>query len=191
MKYYVDGGRFEIAAHVVYELDSSGKQLRVIKYTDYASDKVRSLWTSAAELRTHWGNAHERAAILEALEQHGITPEQLAQNTDQPEADPFDLICHVAYNAPLRTRRERAERIRKGRADFWEHFKPEARDILNQILEKYVEYGAAQFKVPDILKVPPISEHGNVLEIANKFGGADELRAALENMQNLLYAEVT
>jgi type I restriction enzyme, R subunit len=190
-KFYVDGGSVEIAAHVVYELDSNGKQLRVIKYTDYASDKIRNLWTSAAELRTHWSNAQERAAILEALEEHGITPEQLAENTGQLDADPFDLICHVAYNAPLRTRRERAERILKGRADFWESFKPEAREILNQILEKYIDYGTAQFKVPDILKVSPISEHGNVLEIASRFGGADELRTALENMQNLLYTEVT
>lgn len=189
IKYYVDGGRYGIAAHVVYELDTGGRQLRVVKYTDYAADRVRNLWTSAAELRTHWSNAQERAAILEALEEHGITPEQLAENAGQPDADPFDLICHVAYNAPLRTRRERAERMRKGRADFWERFKPEAREILDQILEKYVEYGTAQFRVPDILKIPPISGHGNVLEIAAKFGGADELRAALENMQSMLYAE--
>jgi type I restriction enzyme R subunit len=140
-------------------------------------------------LRTYWSNSQERTAILEALEERGITPEQLAENTGQPDADPFDLICHVAYNAPLRTRRERAERMRKGRADFWERFKPEAREILDQILEKYVEYGTAQFRVPDILKIPPISGHGNVLEIAAKFGGADELRFALENMQSMLYAE--
>jgi type I restriction enzyme R subunit len=188
-KYYVDGGAVEIAAHVVYELDANGKQLRVVKFTDYAAEKVRSMWTSAAQLRTHWSNIQERAAILDALEQHGITLEQLAENVGQPEADPFDLLCYVAYNAPLRTRRERAERLRKGRIDFWERFKPDARKILEEILEKYVEYGTAQFKLPDILKVPPISRHGNVLEISDKFGGPDQLRSALEDMQKLLYAE--
>lgn len=188
-KFYVDGGTIEIVAHVVYELDSNGKQLRVVRFTDYASEKVRSLWTSAAELRARWSKSQERTAIIEALQERGITFEQLADNVGQPEADPFDLLCYVAYNAPLRTRRERAERLLKGRADFWERFKPEAREILNQILDKYIEYGTAQFKVPDILKVPPISAHGNVLEIATKFGGAEHLRAALENMQNLLYAE--
>lgn len=188
-KYYADGGTVEIAAHVVYELDANGKQLRVVKFTDYAAEKVRSMWTSAAELRTHWSNAQERAEILDALEQRGITLEQLAENVGQPEADPFDLLCYVAYNAPLRTRRERAERLRKGRIDFWERFRPDARQILEEILDKYVEYGTAQFKVPDILKVPPISSHGNVLEIADKFGGPEQLRAALEEMQKLLYAE--
>jgi type I restriction enzyme R subunit len=189
-KFYVDGGSVQIAAHVVYELDANGKQLRVVKFTDYASENVRRLWTSASELRACWSKVQERAAVIEALEKRGITLEQLADNIGQPEADPFDLLCYVAFSAPLRSRRERAERLRKGRKEFWESFKPDAREILEQILDKYVEHGTAQFKVPDILKVAPISAHGNVLEIAAKFGGAEHLRAAVENMQNLLYAEV-
>ena len=188
-KFYADGGSVEIAAHVVYELDASGRQLRVVKFTDYASQSVRSLWTSAAELRARWSNAQERAAVIEALGERGITLEQLEDNIGQPEADSFDLLCYVAFSAPLRSRRERAERLRKGRRDFWDSFKPEAREILEQILDKYIEHGTAQFKVPDILKVAPISAHGNVLEIASKFGGAEHLRAAIENMQNLLYSE--
>lgn len=188
-KYYVDGGSVDIAAHFVYELDASGKQLRVVKFTDYASEKIRSMWSSAAELQSKWSNADERSTILDALEQRGISLEQLAENIDQPDADPFDLICYVAFNSPIRTRRERAERMRKGRVDFWEYFKPEARKILDEILDKYVDHGTAQFKVPDILKVPPISEHGNVLEIAERFGGPDQLRTAVEELQTLLYSE--
>ena len=188
-KLYVDGGTVEIAAHMVYELDVNGKKLRVVKYTDYASEQVRSLSTSAADLRTHWSNTQERAAIIDALEERGITLEQLAENVGQPDADPFDLLCYVAYNAPLRSRRERAERFRKGRRDFWDAFKPEAREVLEQILDKYVEHGIAQFKVPEILKIAPISDHGNVLEIAAKFGGAERLRVAIEDLQTLLYSE--
>jgi type I restriction enzyme R subunit len=188
-KYYVDGGIVAIAAHVVYELDDTGKQLRVVKFTDYAADKVRHLWTSAAELRQHWTNAQERTAVIQALEERGITLEQLAANLGQPEADPVDLLCYMAWSAPLRTRRERAERRRMSRDDFWRRFRPEARQILEEILDKYIEHGTAQFTVPDILKVPPISNHGNVLEIADKFGGAEHLRAAIESLQNLLYTE--
>jgi len=187
-KYYVDEGKVAIATHFVYELDSHGKKLRIVKYIDYASEKIRSMWTSAAELRFHWDNAEQRTAIIDALAEHGITLEQLVENAGQPDADPFDLLCYVAFNAPLRTRRERAERLRKGRVDFWDYFKPEARQILDEILDKYVEYGTAEFKIPDILKVEPISQHGNVVEIAAKFGGADQLREALEKMQTLLYA---
>jgi len=186
-KYYVDDGVVEISAHFVYELDTTGKKLRVVKFTDYAAEKIRSIWTSAAELRSQWSHTEERSALIDSLEKHGITLEHLAENAGQPDADPFDLLCYIAFNAPLRTRQERAERLRKGRVDFWEYFKPEARDILDEILNKYIEYGAAQFKIPDILKVPPISQHGNVMEIAAKFGGPDQLRSAIEKMQELLY----
>jgi len=188
VKYYVDDGKVGMATHFVYELGGHGKKLRIVKFVDYALEKIRSMWTSAAELRSHWGNAEQRAVIINALAEHGITLEQLGENAGQPDADPFDLLCYMAFNAPLRTRRERAERLRKGRVDFWEYFKPEAQQILNEILDKYIEYGTAQFKVPDILKVQPISQHGNVVEIAAMFGGVDQLRGAIEQMQTLLYA---
>ncbi len=187
-KLYVDGGKVGITAHFVYELDTHGKKLRVVKYTDYASEKVRGMWTSAAELHSLWSNSDERAAITKALEEHGISLEQLAENAGQPEADPFDLLCHVAFNAPLRTRRERAERLKKRRGGVWAYFKPEARQILNEILDKYVDYGIEEFSFPDILKVPPILLHGNVMEISSKFGGPEKLRGAIEQMQTLLYA---
>lgn len=187
-KYYADGGTVEIAAHLVYELDPDGKQLRVVKFTDYTAEKVRSLYTSAADLRARWSDAEQRATIISALEERGISFEHLAEATRQPDADPFDLLCHVAFNAPLRSRRERAERLRKEQKDFFGRYAPEARQILDEILEKYAEHGLAQFKVPEILKVPPISDHGNVIEITEKFGGADRLREALAEMQSLLYA---
>ncbi|HHT9119372.1 MAG TPA: EcoAI/FtnUII family type I restriction enzme subunit R [Candidatus Hypogeohydataceae bacterium YC41] len=187
-KYYVDGGIVEIAAHLVYELDPDGKQLRVVKFTDYTAEKVRSMYPSAAALRSKWSNAEERATIISSLEARGISFAGLAEATRQEEADPFDLLCHVAFNAPLRTRRERAEMFRKEKKDFFEKYSPEARQILNEILEKYAEYGIAQFKIPDILKVPPISEHGNVIEITNIFGNAENLISALTEMQALLYA---
>jgi type I restriction enzyme R subunit len=186
-KYYVDGGSVEIAAHMVYELDSNGKQLRVVKFTDYASEKIRSIYPSAADLQSQWSDSKERSTILDALAEHGITLEHLAETAQQPDADPFDLLCYIAFNAPLRTRRERAEQLRKDHADFWERFKPEARQILNEILDKYIKHGAAQFKIPDILKIAPISDHGNVMEIAAKFDGPDKLRTAVEQLQALLY----
>jgi type I restriction enzyme R subunit len=187
-KYYVNGGSIEIAAHIEYELDPDGKKIRVVKFSDLLSEKIRKMWPSAAELRTHWSKSEEREVILEALEKYGITPEDLGKRTGQPDADPFDLICYLAYSAPLRTRSERAEQLRRGRPDFWESFKPEAQAILREILDKYIEFGTTQFSIPDILKVQPISKHGNVIEIANLFGGPARLRSAVSELQTLLYA---
>ncbi|MBZ5704338.1 MAG: DEAD/DEAH box helicase family protein [Acidobacteriia bacterium] len=186
-KYYVDGGSVEIVAHLVQELDENGKQLRVVKFTDYTADKVRSMY-SAAALRSKWSTVEERAEIIRALEDRGILFEELAKTVNQPDADPFDLLCHVAFNAPLRTRRERAENLRKNKKDFFDQYKPEARAVLNEMLDKYIEYSTAQFQIPEILKVPPISERGTVPEIAAFFGGAEKMRAAVGEMQALLYA---
>jgi type I restriction enzyme R subunit len=187
-KYYVDGGQVEIAHQIVYELDADGNKLRVVQYSDYAAEKVRTLYPNAAELRSKWANPDQRAEIISMLEDRGIDFDELATVANQPDADPFDLLCHLAFNAPLRTRRERAERLRKDRKDFFEQYSPEARGVLNELLEKYTEHGTAQFVLPDVLEVPPLSKRGNVKEIANLFGGSEKLMNAVHQLQTLLYA---
>lgn len=187
-KFYVDGGIIEIAHEVVWELDADGKRLRVIRYTDYIAEKVRTMFPAAAILRQQWADAYRRSEIIEQFEQKGIDFEALALATKQHDADPFDLLCHVAFNAPLRTRRERADRLRKDRRDFFDQYGPEARAILNDLLDKYTEHGYEQFAIPEILQVPPISVRGNVSEIIGFFGGAEKLKAAVAELQTHLYA---
>jgi type I restriction enzyme R subunit len=187
-KYYFDGGHVEIAAHLVYELDPDGRQLRVVRLSEYAAQKVRTLYPSTADLRKHWADPVLRAEIIAKLEERGIDFDQLRSTSNQPEADPFDLLCHLAFNGPLRTRRERADRVKKEEKAFFEKYGPEARAILADLLEKYAEHGTAQFVIPDVLKVPPISDRGNVIEIAKLFGGPEKLREAVAELQALLYA---
>ena len=187
-KLYFDGGQVEIAAHLVYELDPDGKQLRVVKFSEYAAEKVRTLYPSAGDLRKQWADPVLRREIIAKLEERGIDCDQLRASSNQPEADPFDLLCHLAFNGPLRTRRERADRVKKEEKSFFEKFGPEAKTILGDLLEKYAEHGTAQFVIPDVLKVPPISERGNVIEIARLFGGPEKLKEAVDKLQALLYA---
>ncbi|MBM3892166.1 MAG: DEAD/DEAH box helicase, partial [Verrucomicrobia bacterium] len=127
--------------------------------------------------------------IIAALAERGIELKHLADVTHLPDADPFDLLVHVAFNGPLRSRRERAEKVRKGKMDAFAYFRPEAREILDLLLEKYTEHGVDQLSDLHILEVPPISERGTPVEIARLFGGPDQLRTALNKLQELLYAE--
>ncbi|GHU17849.1 DEAD/DEAH box helicase [Betaproteobacteria bacterium] len=187
-KYYFDGGHVEIATELVYELDADGKQLRVVKLTDYTAEKVRTLCASPDDLRARWADALQRAEILKQLAERGIDFATVAAQAEQPDADPFDLLCHLAYNAPLLTRRQRADRVKKQQAAFFERYSPEAREILGELLEKYVSASELQFVLPDMLQIPPISYHGNVTEISDKFGGIDQLRGAVNQLQTLLYA---
>ncbi len=187
-KFYVDGGFVSIAAHLVYELDADGRQLRVVQFTNYAGEKVRTLYSSASDLRARWANPRARPEIVEALKERGIDFDALAASSKQPEADPFDLLCHLAFDAPLRTRRERAERLRLDKQDFFDQYGPEARAVLNDLLDKYTEYGPDQFEMPNALKVPPLDHYGNVREIAALFSGPKLLEAAVTQLQTLLYA---
>jgi len=182
-KYYFDGGQVEIAAHLVYELDPDGKQLRVVKFSEYAAEKVRTFYPSATDLRKQWADPVLRVEIIAKLEERGIDFDLLRSASNQPEADPFDLLCHLAFNGPLRTRRERADRVKKEEKNFFEKYGTEAKVILNDLLEKYADHGTAQFVIPDVLKVPPISERGNVIEIARLFGGPEKLREAVNELQ--------
>lgn len=172
----------------MYELDSDGKQLRVVSCTEYTANTVRTLYRSAAELRAAWAEAGRRQEVIDGLAERGIDFGELATAAGQPDADPLDLVCHVAFNAPIRSRRERADRVRKQERAFSERYGPEARSVLEELLEKYASHGEAQVRVPEVLKVPPISEHGNVSELISAFGGDEQLREAVEKLQKLLYA---
>jgi type I restriction enzyme R subunit len=187
-KYYIDDHPVEVAGSVVFDLDADGRRLRMVQLADYAGEKVRSLWRTADEFRAVWSDLDSRAVVLEELGKRGIELSLLAEAANQPEADPFDLMAHLAFKAPIRTRRERAQRLRDQPDAFLSKYCKDAREVLAAMLDKYAEHGTDQFTIPDILEVPPISEFGNVIEIAKRFGGADQLRKAVGEMQKALYA---
>jgi len=186
-KYYVDSGVVQVVAHVVYELDAHGNQLRVIQYSDYTKEQVRTMYPTAEALLADWSNPERRSSIIESLRDRGIDFDELSQVAGKPDADPFDLMCHLAFGAPLRTRRERANNLKKKQAQFFGQYSPIARAILEELLAKYEELGASQFVIPDVLQVPPISELGTIQEIAMEFGGAGPLREAVIKLQEMLY----
>ncbi len=186
-KYYVDNVPVEITNDAVYDLDNEGKRIRAISYTEYTGKTVRSMYTSAAELRSKWSHANQRKAIVDTLEDRGISIENLLRASGTPEADPFDVLCNLAFNTPIRTRRERAERLRNEEKPFFARLRPEAREVLKEVLNKYIEFGTTQLDDTNVLKITPISNFGNIVQIAELFGGAEELKHVLVEMQNLLY----
>ena len=186
-KFYVDDGEVEIIRHLVYELDADGRRLTCKHLTDYAGEKVRTLYPNASELRAGWLDAERQSEIVERLKEMGIDPVTLGEDVGQAEADEFDLLCHLAYHTPVRTRRERAEKLVREQEEFLASFGPDARKVLDAVIEKYAEHGSGQLKLPDVLEVPPLSEWGNVIELSARFGGSEVLRGAVSDMQRLLY----
>ena len=187
-KFYFDGGQCEVIGEIVYELDLNGKLLRAVKLVDYTKEQVRTLYRTELEVQSRWLNTKGRSEIIEQLSEMGIEFEDLKSVTNQPDADPFDLLCHVAFDTPVMTYKQRAERIKRKRKDFFEQYGDDARSLLELLLDKYTEGGLDQLVLPAAIKVKEIEEKfGNVQEVVDKFGGADTLRQAIEQLQILLY----
>lgn len=184
-KYYISEGEVSIVAESVQILDASGK-LRTIQFTQYAKEQIKTMFPSVNDFRSKWNDLQKRQHILDELENIGISIDQLMEITKQQEADPFDLICFVAFDLKPLTRKQRAELLKKNKPDFFAEYSDKAKQVLNMILEKYVEYGLNQIR-PDIISVEPIAQQGNPIEIVNEFGGIDQFKKAIEELQILLY----
>jgi type I restriction enzyme R subunit len=187
-KYYVTKGFVSIVTHATRDLGADGKQLSVTEFRDYTGEAVRALFPDVSAFRHGWADADRRADILTALHEKGIDPSAAAEALGDPDADPFDLLCGVAWNAPVLTRKNRAARVRADKPDFFTSYGDAAREILDVLLTKYAEHGPAEFVIPDSLKTPPLSELGNPNELAARFGGPESFRAAVVKLQELLYA---
>jgi type I restriction enzyme R subunit len=187
-KYYLDNVQVYIAGEQAFELDSDGNVLKTVEFTNYVTQNIRRLNLTAEHLKQNWSKAEQRIEILNQLRSRGIDPDHLAHVTHHEEADALDLLLHVAYNAPLVTRRERAEKLRQKKANFFNTFTPAAREILSELLDKYADYGIGEFdQLPRVLQVSPFDRYGSTYEIYQLFGGAEKLLQAVDEMQKMLY----
>lgn len=188
-KFYIDGGEVEIIGHLVYDIDSDGKKLQVVKYTEYSGRAVRTLYPTREALQSAWADPDTRSEVLRELTERGISFEDLAASSDQPDADPFDLLCHLAWNTPLLTRRQRAEAARRQTQDLFSQYGDTAREILTLLLERYVERGILQFSaLSELMKVQPFDRYGSPAEIASRhFGGVRGMKDAVSRLQTALY----
>ncbi|RIX44132.1 MAG: DEAD/DEAH box helicase [Rhodocyclales bacterium GT-UBC] len=188
-KFYIDGGEVEVIGHLVYDLDTDGKKLQVVKYTEYSGRAVRTLYPTREALQSAWANPDTRGEVLRELTERGISFEELAASSEQPDADPFDLLCHLAWNAPLLTRRQRADQARRQAQDLFTQHGETAREILTLLLERYIERGILQFNtLSDLMKVQPFDRYGSPSEIATRhFGGVRGMKEAVARLQTALY----
>lgn len=188
-KFFYDGGACEVIGEVVYQLDPNGNRLRSFKLVDYTKEQVRTLYRSAFDIQQRWVSSEQRSEIIDQLSDRGIAFEDLRRVTNQPDADPFDLLCHLAFDAPVLTCRQRAERLRSRHPNFFEQYGNDAKEILEVLLQSYAESGPEQLVLPAALKVKAVeAKYGNVREIAALFGGAESLKAAIDELQALLYS---
>jgi type I restriction enzyme R subunit len=186
-KLYVDNVPASVITEVVYDLDASGRRT-VVKFTDLTGEQVRTLYPNSLAMRMVWADPEKRADFIKRLAENNIDLERLAQVLNQPDVDAFDLLCSVAFQAPVKSRRERAQRVELEETAFFAIYTGPAREILQALLAKYAQHGVTQFELKEVLKLPEFARYGNVSEIARHFGGAEKLKKAVNQLQTLLYA---
>ncbi|WP_109313560.1 EcoAI/FtnUII family type I restriction enzme subunit R [Ruegeria sp. AU67] len=182
-KVYVDGVGAVIVAERIEYLDENGK-LVTESLRDYTRKALRRQFASLDDFLKRWNGEGRRQAVFEELEAEGLPLDAIADELGK-DLDPFDMICHVAFDAKPLTRRERAESVKK--RDVFTKYGPQAKAVLEALLEKYADEGVMDPDDLSVLKIAPINEMGSVVQLVHAFGGKSEFKQAVNHLQSELY----
>lgn len=187
-KYYIDGVEVEVLARRVQYLDEGGK-LITEALSAYVKRKLRDKYLTLGNFLARWSEADRKQAVLNEVEELGIPLEALRE--EAPEGaryDAFDLVCHIAFDQPLLTRKERAARVRD-RGPF-ATYSESARAVLYALLDKYADDDGVALESGKILHLKPFDQIGTPVEIIRRvFGGKDQYQAAVRELESQIYAE--
>lgn len=185
-KVYVDGVGALIVAERVEYLDESGK-LVTESLRDYTRKSLKRQFASLDAFLKRWNEAQRKDAVVQELEAEGLPLDLIAAELGR-DLDPFDLICHLAFDAKPLTRKERADQVKK--RDVFTKYGPQARAVLEALLAKYADEGVLNLDDPGVLKIAPFSGMGSVVELIRAFGGKPGFEQAVRDLQNVLYLEI-
>lgn len=185
-KYVFDGVPVQIIAERIQYYGPDGN-LITESYRDFTRKKIKSEFASLDDFLRSWNNAKKKQAIIELLEEHGIILDNLTKEIGKDYGD-FDLICHIAYDQPPLTRKERANNVKK--RNYFTKYGEQARAVLNALLDKYADEGIRTIENAKVLKLKPFSEMGTPMEIINQiFGGKTNYENALQELEHELFVQ--
>lgn len=184
VKYLVGNVEVRIVAQRVQYYGPEGK-LITESIKDYTRSAVRKDFASLDEFLRSWSSAERKAALIQELEQHGVLIDALAEEVGK-EFDPFDLVCHIAFDQPPLTRKERAEQVKK--RNYFAKYGDQARKVLVALLDKYADTGVENIEDIKILTLDPFRTMGSAPELISAFGGKPAYLQALKELEQELYA---
>ena len=185
-KYYVNGVTVGVIAERVQYYDADGK-LVTESFKDYTRKTLLKECASLDAFTKRWQAAERKQAIMDELAQAGVLWDVLSAEVGQ-DLDPFDLICHVVYDQPPLTRRERADNVKK--RNYFTKYNETAQQVLTNLLDKYADQGVTEIETKEALKVAPFTELGRPLELAKKgFGGPKQFEQAITELEEEIYRQ--
>lgn len=186
-KYVVDenGCDVHIIGKRVEVYDTQGKLLRQESITDYTKSNILGKYASLDNFISKWTTEEKKEAIRELLKEQGIDLEQMKAEQGMTDVDDFDFICHVAFNQKPLTRKERANNVKK--RDFLSKYSGVAREVLEALLDKYMNTGIYEIEKTEILQLDPFKKFGKPSKIATYFGGKAGYIQAVKALEEELY----
>jgi len=186
-RYVVEGVEVKVAAERVQYFDANGK-LITESLKDYTRKALAKEYASLDDFLRRWSGAEKKQVIIDELSEQGVFFEALADEIGRQSGtvfDPFDLVCHVAWDMPPLTRKERAEQVKK--RDYFTRYGEQARRVLDALLDKYADEGVSQIEETQILTIAPFTDFGTPLEIIGVFGGLTQYQQAINELEQALY----
>ena len=182
-----DGCKVEIIHKTVSIYDANGKLLRQESIVDYTKENIRGEYASLDNFIQKWTAEEKKDKIRELLLERGIDLELMKADQNMSEVDDFDFICHVAFDKKPLTRRERANNVKK--RDFLSKYSGVAREVLETLLDKYMNTGIYEIEKTEILKLDDFKKFGKPVKIASYFGGKEGYLNAIKELEEAIYAE--
>jgi len=182
-KVYVNGIDVSVLISRELHFDQHGKPITT-SLKDHTKEIIKEQFASLDDFLNRWKSADRKEAIIAELIEQGVMVEALYEAVDK-QVDLFDLICHVAYDQPPMTRKERANNLKK--RNYFTKYGDQARKVLEALLDKYADQGIENIENIQILTVPPINEFGSVTEIIKVFGSREEYEKAVKELESELY----
>lgn len=182
-KYYVNEVPVSVAHERVQYYGADGR-LITESLKDYTRKNIHNEYASLDEFILKWNESEKKEELMAELADHGILLEALKEDIGQ-DLDPFDLICHVAFDQPPLTRKERAQNVRK--RNYFTKYGAVAQKVLEKLLEKYENEGITAIEKGAILKVAPFREMGSVMELVRAFGKNEDFEEAIKELERELY----
>ncbi|RVQ67109.1 DEAD/DEAH box helicase [Croceicoccus ponticola] len=185
-KVYVDGVPVVIVAERVEYLDESGK-LVTESLRDFSKKALRKHFASLDDFLKRWNSSDRKQAIVDELADEGLSLEVIADELGKG-LDPFDVICHIAFDRKPLTRHERAEQVKK--RDIFGKYGEQARNVLDALLAKYADEGVLNLDDANVLRIPPLNKMGTPFQLLKAFGGKAGFEEAVHALQHEIYQEV-
>ena len=180
-----DGCQVKIVYKTVSVYDANGKLLRQESIIDYTKENILGAYASLDNFIRKWSAEEKKEKIKGLLREQGIDLETLKEDQGMSDVDDFDFICHVAFDKKPLTRKERAENVKK--RDFLNKYSGAAREVLEALLDKYMNTGIYEIEKTEILKLDPFMRMGKPQKIASYFGGKDGYLKAVKELENAIY----